>query len=1045
MPDYDQQLKNFARGGQSYRAHRQRIALLIEEMKPRAPKPISRFLDDKFFRVDPTNWVAIGFNDKDWRYLRKLFADKAGIFAPAYMSLATACIRANRKDIQEVYAFDASIAGDLISADFDAAAARISQMPGQSHKSLYAYRLTAALNSNAGEQLIDWFREQPLSSWMKQRFIYPFVYYYLNLPTDDFLDFHMSVAMPPGHENDVEKRLIEFLLRDEIQYEMPIAGKLYAGLVCHPFDLCEIILNHFEHTVTSGVELSLPELALVAELASIVPDWRMPAAFRAKLPILPASQPVPQVLESLALRPGDAEALAYCMSLRGLPENPPAMSKGVAAVWRMRFAKYPAVSDYETVVGFGRGYHGTVAGRLIDAIVTALFLMPRREARYETAIALRLASFIGAVDGFVATSPNGLRAIEVGLGTDAKRLSSAQATEVQKQLLAPCVTDQRCWIKKVHWELARLEREGRFREWMRTVLQEIPVAPAYLTGIDWGRFLKILDSLKVGTLRGDAAAAYCLLLHQIEERPRDSNLLRLVLEPVAAEARTLPNFVAWLDQTYGAAAVAFVRFFLTADNILWLDLAPNYTAALIQRVDMLDAQARKYGLDTDVLNEEVLVQEQRAMSTSLVMMNVAVNQFDVAWDVIARDAANRNAGIFEAYLAINPVDETDSLISLAKQEVPHNFPNGEARRYSIVSREFPLLNVVLGVIDTFMDHPAHGIESILSIRIRHNNFRREIIRALNGVAIGFLPDIRVADRQFLVPQFEDVVRDAVQSWLDERMHQRRAEKPDGYFDFIPSQDHVRQLLDRLAGARSFDLIAEPVLGWLREELASQVALARTGLFEDLRPALMAAIDGKVVALREAGDAIPALEATADLVKTAIGLRIEELSEWFATAAGSSTVEARYVDMAAVVEERYRAEVDAGQIQFDRLADTLRGSVSNDRVRLLFNLWSDLVDNVLRHSGIARPRFRVAQRNVDGRCHLVFSSSASRHTKSSWSVKGDPYKSPSEALFREGNTGLTKVASLAASILDAPVEISVCQGRAGFHVSVPLQPEEAHVG
>ncbi|RZI99389.1 MAG: hypothetical protein EON90_11750 [Brevundimonas sp.] len=1040
MPNgYDTRLRNYARGGQSFRKHRQKIAILIDEIRPRKPGPLPRYLDDSLFKLDDS-WIALAVNDRDWRHLAKLLDDDVGAMTPAFVELARASLRANAGAIRDVYAFDRALAPALLAHDFDKAADLMKALPGQADRSLYAYRLTAALHSNHGEHLVEWFKLQPLTEWVKQRFVYPFVYYYLNIPPDNELDFHMSMAMPPGHENKTEKVLIEFLLRDEIHYDTPLAAKIYAGLLCHPFDLCEMMANHLEHRAITGSPLSDPERALLADVRALAPSERLSASFRDDLPVIATATGVPAVLATLALPAGDVEALDHCLSLT-VGSEPVNMTKGVASLWRMRRLRHPDVSDYEIVVGMARGYHGTLAGRLVACILTAFFLIPRRASRFEAVQALRTATFLGRHDAFVASCPSGMRAIEARLGSG-ERMSGTVMAAFDRALDAPMLREDRAWIKQAHWGLAKLERDGRLREWMHKVLAEIPVAPAYLTGIDWDIFLDTLDKVRVGPFRGDVAAAYCLLLHQIEDRPRESNALRLVLEPIAARSESLADFVNWLEATYDRNAVAFVRFFLTADNILWLDLAPNYTAALTQRVDILTAQAKKYGLCGEVLNEAILAQEERALSTSLVLLNVDVNQFDIAWDVISRDAASRNAGIFEAYLTVSAEDEDGPLISVAKQEVPHKFPNGEARRYVLVAREFPLIRVILGVIDTFMDHPSHGIEAILSIRIRHNNFRREILRALNNAAVATYRKASLSDRQYLVPKFEDAVSDAVQDWLDVRMHQRRADKPKGYFDFIPSPVEIRDMLDRLARVHSFEIIAEVVLSWLKGRLAEQVDAAKAGLADDLRPRLNAAIDARAEDLRESGGAIGTIDAVADLVKSMIGTRLDELAEWFDSKSAVGSTRATYANMAAVVEERYRAEVDRRKIRFDAVPESLRAEVPNDRVRLLFNLWSDLVDNALKHSGLTRPRFRIAPCTTPGGPALLFSATAAEAEPSRATYKGDPYKTPTEAVFREGNTGLTKVAALAASIVDAPVEIVACRGRRGFHVLVPLNGEGA---
>lgn len=461
--DYDTRLRNYARGGQSYRKHRQKIAILIDEIRPRKPRPLPRYLDDSLFKLDES-WIALAVNDRDWRHLAKLLDDAAGAMTPAFVELARASLRANAEAIRDVYAFDRTLAPALLAHNFDQAADLMKALPGQADRSLYAYRLTAALHSNHGEHLVEWFKQQPLTEWVKQRFVYPFVYYYLNIPPDTELDFHMSMAMPPGHENKTEKALIEFLLRDEIHHDTPLAAKVYAGLLCHPFDLCEMMANHLEHRAMAGSPLSDLERALLDDVRALAPPERLSASLHDDLHLATTATGGAAVLGTLALPTGDAEALDQCLSLTVGPE-PENMTKGVASLWRMRRLRHPDVSDYEIVVGMARGYHSTLAGRLVTSILTAFFLIPRRPARFEAVQALRTATFLGRLDAFVASCPSGMRAVEACSGP-AERMTERIMGAFDQELDAPTLREDRAWIKQAHWGLAKLERDGRLREWM---------------------------------------------------------------------------------------------------------------------------------------------------------------------------------------------------------------------------------------------------------------------------------------------------------------------------------------------------------------------------------------------------------------------------------------------------------------------------------------------------------------------------------------------------------------------------------------------------
>ena len=69
--------------------------------------------------------------------------------------------------------------------------------------------------------------------------------------------------------------------------------------------------------------------------------------------------------------------------------------------------------------------------------------------------------------------------------------------------------------------LARYQREVG-----KIVRRDIRIAPSFLTGIDWKWLDDVIPVGLAPVWRGREAGAYALLLRQVEDRQRDSTILR---------------------------------------------------------------------------------------------------------------------------------------------------------------------------------------------------------------------------------------------------------------------------------------------------------------------------------------------------------------------------------------------------------------------------------------------------------------------------------------------------------------------------------------
>ena len=187
MPATIEQIKAWARGNEGYRSHRLKVARTILQSRE-APTDLPKFLQDRFFDISRRPWVVLGVTDRDWQYLSQLSAASESVDA-WFCTLATAAIKANAKTIEHLYKFDKSFSRTFLQDGPDAASKLIGELSGTDAQSLYAFRVMAAINSSQGDDLIPLFEKQFLSDWIKQRFLYPFVYYHLNNPPDSQIEY----------------------------------------------------------------------------------------------------------------------------------------------------------------------------------------------------------------------------------------------------------------------------------------------------------------------------------------------------------------------------------------------------------------------------------------------------------------------------------------------------------------------------------------------------------------------------------------------------------------------------------------------------------------------------------------------------------------------------------------------------------------------------------------------------------------------------------------------------------------------------------------
>ena len=1034
-------LKNIARGGQPCYILRKKVAQLLLSSPTTELEPLGAFLSQTFFNIKKKSWSLLPLSDEDWGILRAFRKSSGSTLTANYLSLTLQYIETNKSRVSDMYEVERKVSSDLIHGRNVEAANAILNLDKCDINSLFASRLTAALNSHDSEQLLKLFGSSSYSDWFRIRFLYPFVYYFVVCPSDSFLDHHLSYAIPPGHDDETERAAIRFLLRDEVCFKESLAFKCYLALTTHPYDACEILLNHCKCEFSKNGSLGDMECTIIDTLDSILPNWKKDILFEIMRGGLVEETPnasAPRICRILETSPEITEFFAQYLSLgrMSMADGPIALDL-YSQLYRLRDQKYPLIADYQTVVNQARRYRFLTFGKALKVVLSSLYMFARKSTKEELIELVDLTCFNGGYSAYVATSPGGHTALQKGIICVAARSSDEFMEFVSSQVEEQRECNDRNWIKCIQWKLICIEATGKVQLWLETARRDINVAPNYLSGIDWHWVDDIISAVRIGPFRGNSAGVYVLFLEFLERSNRGTNRLRIAIEPIAQSSQTVGELLRWLIKEYGENAIAFVRFFLSGDLIMKLRLADNYTAAISEQIAALEMCAKRFKLESPLLTEEILTQEQQAFTSSLIRINVGTNQFEVSWDILVRDILADHSDEFKAYSALATNPEMAKVLSLRNFSFSYHFSIGESKEYRTRYVDWASVSVILTTIDSFMKHPSQGIESILSIRIRHGRFERELLTAVNTVKVSRSTGIKGADLQTFVPHFESALASAIQTWLDQYMHERRPDKPDAIFEFAPSQRQLDALLKKVRETNNVEEAVRQTVNYLRETLDAQLKAARRQLIDSLFPVLCQCVDGTVDNIEKDTREVASPRQIAKVIKSTLEVRVKEMREWFQMSRSDDALSVSLNDIGATVSERFKDDVDRSNLRISVRSNLPTRPVQGHHIRLIFDLWCEAVANAISHSKTRRSYIKVSALRSTEKRGVVFSSLCAPDSSSKRVIKGHPYQSMSDKLFNEGASGLEKIASLAASVVEQPIEIEVVRKSRSFHVLVPL--------
>jgi hypothetical protein len=417
-------------------------------------------------------------------------------------------------------------------------------------------------------------------------------------------------------------------------------------------------------------------------------------------------------------------------------------------------------------------------------------------------------------------------------------------------------------------------------------------------------------------------------------------------------------------------------------------------------------------------------------------LSVGARQFEINWGRLAEAASERN---YDAYSAFKTISQafSDELVGVSRRTQPYQFANGATGEYESLSRDWPLVVVIGGIIDTFLTHPSAGLEAILSVRIRHDAFRREYETAIHQVEGGPVVGVAPSQTRQIVQRFSPVLYREIQRWIEAHMHTWKRDKPQAFFNFVPSKLEMSELLQQ-AIDRELGEIVEIVFEWIRPRLNEQLAVARRSLIDDLGPLLELRVQQARRDLEPNPRDDSDVKRVADALAGSLKRRTADLEEWFKVPDSQRVESLQVAEVMNAVRQRFRLPHEKGELRWSNLPVSVAPRIVGPvHVRLLYDLMSEVVHNAKKHSGLARTFVRISRPGGFDGPTLVISNRKSAGGTSDYMVEGHPFETLNDALFGERKSGLQKIAHMAASIANAPISVRVIERPQYLHLLVPI--------
>lgn len=1038
-------LRNLARGSGKFHFHRHEIFREILDRPNAEHQPLSDFLVGSLFSL-PEEWSVFRFESKDWKLCERLLSSKQPAVDARLLGMLLAYAAANETSVSRLYALGAAISERLLRRDTVDVDPDSDLLTPTDAQSLFGLRLGCASNHSSTETMIESLRKRLPKGWARSRLVHPMVYHFSNTPPAAALDNFLSYVVT-GKEHDAEKLALKLMLSDEAARDTSLAFKCFVGLMGHPYDGIEFVLDHVEYEVASGRRLSAHLAAFVGRIAEMQPLSRagsISAVLTGRIEFIEGTRP-DGLGSRFLLPPAELERYAALCALAPVEapyEDDAARPFGILT--NMRTQEYPDPLQFQLVTVEHAVWHFVDAGRLIGSLLRSIYMIERAAQDLEVRDSFRLLYLLGFANPFIASMPSGMTMLRrlSSHGADAeapRKIEAATDARIGREAPFP----DRLWINELQWRLRRLEERGFIEEWLRVVRSQTHLRPSYLTGINWHWVEEVIAVQRLKPFRSYDGAY--LFVHMELETNSDPLRLRLTLEPLikGKDGREVVRSI--IDEFGASAAPALIRRYLTTQNLIASGMAPNYLAALDQRVRAMESCIREFGF-SPLLSDEVYESEVKALTAELLLTDVNTGKFEIPWETFRNDANDTHQDLYRAVESLRPrMSDAGQLTAIV--ETPLTFPNGHSQVFRIRNRDQPLFALIMDVLGGFMQHPAFGLEVILSGRFRHNHLLQELWSALADVIDATIPSVSRQTQAALVEDYKLATEQFIDGWCASRLQTRRPEKPDGLFDLVPDPKEVDRLLARARDADGMLATTDIVIEYIKGKLREQVAAAREEFEKEVGTGLVAAFTA--IQERQVNAAVYR-EADVGLVHKAVNdamlRRIGGLVNWFdgVDSVTSGPISLGQLSLAAEALFENMIPGKILKVSMDQGAEKV--FFEAELVKIAFDLLREVYFNALRHG--MGPEVELSIQRQPGTIEtFAFVNDAEPCASEETGervVEGHVYHSRNEAVTREGNSGLAKIAASSATLVGHDTSVLCRREKRSYEVVVSLTSEQKAV-
>lgn len=1036
MPTGNLGYRNIARAPGSYWDLRESVYSFLRRNTNPITQALPNYLSKTMYSIDEIeDWRCLPVTASDIDTLDFLLKGGSRVMHENYLELALQYCERNQQHIRHLCEVERQLSKHLLESNIPAMQEVIDACSPLDRQSLLILRATAGIKSAEHGNLKAVFDDAANSVYVRKSLAQPLLYFFVNLPNNNAsIKLHLRYAVASTKTGETQRQTFRYLIGGDHSATYTLGFIAYLGLLSHPYDAWSSLVGFFLKRLAQGSKLHGNEKEAIRRLhAMAADDCEVQALYLLAFPTDYSQQlPLP-LTEYLGVSAEVASFLSEYFDLSSAFTAKATENYFIKVFSALREARYPDRINFDSSAGFYARYWFLKAGRLALCCMTSQYLLSRSEPEIELLHVLRLSFYLGKFDAYVASSPGGLESAEAFVFPST--LPKSFEPQLNSLLAERGSVQDRGWIKLLHAAAFGDAKAGRIAAWLKLLRGSLNVEPEYLTGINWDWFEQVIDKTKLRYFRDKPDGIFMLLLRLIENGDGETTALKVSLEPIASKLSTIAEFAEWALKEFGEDSIAFFQYALTPGVLLRLEFTESYFEALSERFSAYERYREAFGF-TKLLNEKTLSQELEIFETELMLLNVGANQFEVAWNIIKSDALSKYDEYYRTIEVLKDIDEKDGAMPRdALYPLLHTFPAGQQVRYSFPHRLHAPVSLVVALIEFFMRHPSQGIESILSVRIRHTNFKRQFEDVLNSLRHG--KDHPKYVKKYL-DELEAIVYPIIAKWLEDYMHQNGPDKPNGMFKFIPDEQKLRELSMHSDGDEFSDFI-DKTFKFLSDELDSCLVNLRSLVANELAASLTTAINGRRASLvnREPG----IKEHVSDLIDAAIAAlrdRCASLQEWFNTIPQNPDAPATPTQMEVAIRGRYRTDLDHKRLVLrTKGLSAIDFAIPRALARNIFHLVCEITNNALKYGTKPTTTMTITSYVNGSEQGLCFSSTRPRGLTHEEVVEGDP-TSYSELLFTEGRSGRKKIAALSAAVIGSSVCIRISASKEKYRVFVPFR-------